>query len=52
MIEAVRNSLNVCEVSAVFLDNPRRASFVRVSAIWEFLVNLVYYRLRLFRDRR
>ncbi len=49
MIEAIRNELRVGEVSTIFLKNERRATFVPVSAIWEFLRNLVYYRVRLSR---
>ena len=52
MIEALRNSLSVGEISTVFFGNPRRASFVRLSTIWEFLGNLVYYRFRFSRHRR
>ena len=51
MIEAIRNELRVGEVSTIFLKNERRATFVPVSAIWEFLRNLVYYRVRLSRLR-
>jgi len=49
MIEAIRNRLNVGEVSTIFLSNERRASFVPPSAILEFLRNLITYRLRLWR---
>jgi glycosyltransferase involved in cell wall biosynthesis len=52
MIEAIRNELRVGEVSTIFLKNERRATFVPVSAIWEFLRNLVYYRVRLSRRGR
>jgi len=54
MIEAVYNEFDVGEVSSVFYRNERRASFVPVSAIFEFLWNLLYYRLVRFgrgRDR-
>jgi glycosyltransferase involved in cell wall biosynthesis len=44
MIEALRNGLNIGEVSTIFHKNERRASFVPVSAILEFLRNLLYYR--------
>lgn len=49
MIEAIHNRLNVGEVSTIFLSNERRASFVPLSAIWEFLRNLIAYRLRRWR---
>jgi len=53
MIEAIRNELRVGEISTIFLKNERRATFVPVSAIWEFLRNLIYYRIRFSRtDRR
>lgn len=44
MIEALRHDLSVGEVSTVFYKNERRGTFVPVSAIFEFLSNLFYYR--------
>ena len=44
MIEALRHNLSVGEVSTVFYKNERRGTFVPVSALWEFLSNLIYYR--------
>ena len=44
MIEALRHDLSVGEVSTVFYKNERRGTFVPVSAIFEFLCNLLYYR--------
>ena len=44
MIEALRHDLSVGEVSTVFYKNERRGTFVPVSAIYEFLGNLIYYR--------
>ena len=44
MIEALRHDLAVGEVSTVFYKNERRGTFVPVSAIFEFLGNLIYYR--------
>ncbi len=44
MIEALRHDLSVGEVSTVFYKNERRGTFVPVSAIFEFLGNLIYYR--------
>lgn len=49
MIEAIHNGLKVGEVSTIFLENERRASFVPPSAIFEFLWNLLYYRFVRFR---
>jgi glycosyltransferase involved in cell wall biosynthesis len=44
MIEALRHDLSVGEVSTVFYRNERRGTFVPISAIFEFLGNLIYYR--------
>ncbi|MDJ0956845.1 MAG: glycosyltransferase family 2 protein [Arenicellales bacterium] len=44
MIEALRNEEHIGEVSTIFYENQRRSSFVPVSAIFEFLGNLLYYR--------
>jgi glycosyltransferase involved in cell wall biosynthesis len=44
MIEALRHDLSVGEVSTVFYKNERRGTFVPVTAIFEFLGNLIYYR--------
>lgn len=44
MIEALKHNLSVGEVSTVFHKNERRGTFVRFSAIYEFLSNLIYYR--------
>ena len=44
MIEALKHDLSVGEVSTVFFKNERRGTFVPVSAIFEFLGNLIYYR--------
>lgn len=49
MIEALRNRLNVGEVSTIFLNNERRATFLRAATILEFLRNLLYYRLQRWR---
>lgn len=46
MIEALRNRLRVAEVATIFLTNERRATFVRAATIWEFIRNLIHYRLR------
>lgn len=44
MIEALKNRLNIGEVSTIFHKNERRSSFVPLSAILEFMKNLFYYR--------
>lgn len=44
MIEALRNEVHIGEVSTIFHQNERRSSFVPVSAIFEFIGNLIYYR--------
>lgn len=44
MIEALKNKLNIGEVSTIFHHNERRASFVRFGTIFEFIKNLFYYR--------
>jgi len=38
--------LKIDEMPVVFLENRERASFVRPSAIWEFLMNMARYRRR------
>jgi glycosyltransferase involved in cell wall biosynthesis len=48
MIEAYRNNLRICEVSTSFKKNVNRASFVNVWTIFEFIYNLLYYRVLLF----
>ena len=50
MIEALRNHLNVGEVSTIFLNNERRATFLRAATILEFLRNLIYYRFQRWRS--
>ena len=44
MIEALRHSLSIGEVSTIFYENERRGTFVRYAAIGEFLSNLIHYR--------
>lgn len=46
MLEAKRLGLVVVELPVVFNRNDERASFVRPSAIWEFIVHMSRYRLR------
>lgn len=46
MIEALRNGLTIGEVSTIFLNNERRATFLRAGTVIEFLRNLLYYRFQ------
>ena len=46
VINARRRGLRVAEMPVVFRRNDERASFVRVSAIWEFLANMGRERVR------
>jgi len=45
VLQARRLGMRVAELPVVFHDNAERASFVRASAIWEFLVNMGRQRL-------
>jgi glycosyltransferase involved in cell wall biosynthesis len=45
VITARRRGLQVAEMPVVFRRNDERASFVRVSAIWEFIVNMARARV-------
>ncbi|MEA2358136.1 MAG: polyisoprenyl-phosphate glycosyltransferase [Solirubrobacteraceae bacterium] len=45
MISARRRGLSIAEMPVVFRRNDDRASFVRVSAIWEFLANMARARI-------
>jgi glycosyltransferase involved in cell wall biosynthesis len=47
MIEANRLKLRICDIATVFYRNERRPSFVRPSTIFEFIFNLLYYRMKL-----
>jgi glycosyltransferase involved in cell wall biosynthesis len=49
VLEARRKGLRVDEMPVVFRRNDERASFVRVSAIWEFVVNMAQARLKRLR---
>jgi glycosyltransferase involved in cell wall biosynthesis len=46
VLEALRLGLRIVEIPVVFHRNDERASFVRVSAIWEFILHMARYRLR------
>jgi glycosyltransferase involved in cell wall biosynthesis len=46
MIQAFEQKLRICEVSTIFYKNERRASFVELKAIFEFIFNLIHYRLK------
>jgi len=52
MIEAFRNKLRICHVSTVFYENERRKSMVSMVTIFEFIYNLIYYRLKLWRKKK
>jgi glycosyltransferase involved in cell wall biosynthesis len=45
VLEARRLDLRIGELPVVFRENKERSSFVRVSAIWEFLANMLRRRL-------
>jgi len=44
MIQACYRGFRIIEIPTLFLENVHRRSFVRVSAILEFLKNMVVYR--------
>jgi glycosyltransferase involved in cell wall biosynthesis len=46
VLEAQRKGLRIIEMPVIFRRNEERASFVRVSAIWEFIGNMARARLR------
>lgn len=46
MIQALQNNFKVCEVATVFYKNERRASFVSFKTVFEFMINLLKYRIR------
>lgn len=46
MIQAFEKKLRICEVSTIFYKNERRASFVGPETIFEFIYNLIHYRLK------
>jgi glycosyltransferase involved in cell wall biosynthesis len=46
VLEAQRLGLKIVELPVVFNRNDERASFVRVGAIWEFVVHMARYRFR------
>jgi glycosyltransferase involved in cell wall biosynthesis len=46
VLAARRLGLRIAELPVVFLENRQRASFVRVTSIWEFVVHMIRYRLR------
>ena len=46
VIQASRLGLRIGEVPTVFLQNPRRASFINVRAILRFALDLLTYRLK------
>jgi glycosyltransferase involved in cell wall biosynthesis len=46
MIQALQNNFKICEVATVFHKNERRASFVSLNTIFEFIVNLIKYKVK------
>jgi glycosyltransferase involved in cell wall biosynthesis len=46
VLEAKRLGLRIGEIPVVFRENVARSSFVRLSAIWEFLGNMLRHRVR------
>jgi glycosyltransferase involved in cell wall biosynthesis len=46
VLEAQRQGLRIIEMPVIFRRNDERASFVRLSAIWEFIENMARTRLR------
>ncbi|HWB62084.1 MAG TPA: glycosyltransferase family 2 protein [Chitinophagales bacterium] len=46
MIQAFENKMRICEVSTMFYKNQLRHSFVGIRAIFEFIYNLFYYRIK------
>jgi glycosyltransferase involved in cell wall biosynthesis len=51
MIQARRNKMKIGEVPALFLENKSRKSFVKLSAILEFIKNLIKYRIEETRNK-
>ncbi len=52
MIQARRLRLRVGEIPTGFLGLSGRRSFISANAVWEFIQNLVRYRVREFREKR
>lgn len=46
MLESMRLDMNVAEVPTVFLENEWRGSFVKIWTIFEFLYNMIKYRIK------
>jgi glycosyltransferase involved in cell wall biosynthesis len=46
VIETFRNRMRICEVSTTFYKNERRKSLVNIMTAFEFLINLIAYRIR------
>ena len=49
VLEALKNGMRIGEMPVVFRRSDERPSFVRVSAILEFVVNMLRYRLTRWR---
>jgi glycosyltransferase involved in cell wall biosynthesis len=46
MIQALKHNMKICEISTVFYMNERRTSFVGMKTVWEFIFNLIRYRIK------
>jgi len=46
MLEAIRLDLNIAEVPTIFYENEWRGSFVGIKTIFEFIGNLISYRIK------
>lgn len=46
MIQALKLNFRICQISTVFYKNERRNSYVGFNTIFEFIYNLIYYRLK------
>ena len=44
MIQALRMNLKTGEISTVFHRIDYRPSFIKLNSVWEFFVNLLWYR--------
>ncbi len=49
MLEANRLKLRICDAATIFYRNQRRSSHVGVGTIFEFIYNMLYYRIKMIR---
>lgn len=52
MIKARRYKIKMVEIPTEFKENEKRPSFVKFPAIWEFIKNLIKYRIKEFKFNR